>query len=626
MNVTHRFPRRLPLALGLTLIVLGSISLDAAEAFFQFKTQPQFKLSSALTLADTSTQSKLSPDLRAARNSGADFAGVNREGAIFRVASAASLPGIRLKLASMSAVLPGEFPNISAEKVPAVAKLIVELQHVPEGRMLGKYEIVDRYDKRGLALLSKAHGFTAADIDALAASGNVRYIEPNYLYSIDPPPMGSPTNPAATPAITPTPNAFPSDPYYANQSQWGPVCINMVPLWLKSAAASDDIVVGLIDSGVDTGHEDLQGRLVEGYNGFDQSNHVTDGFGHGTHCAGIIAAMGNNGLGIAGMGWKTRIMPVKVFDDFGSPAESFQLARAIDQATAHGVRILNLSWGGPQLDEQVRKSLVAADAVGVIIVVAAGNTFWGGVDTDATPNYPACLTLDLLISVMSIDRDLRPSTWSNHGAKSITLAAPGGAIWSTYPVARGSYQKLDGTSMAAPHVSGFVAAIWALEQGRDRAAALRVRDHLLRMVKPDPDLVGMCRTAGYLHYDDVLFASLTGIAPSGVTTAPPGGSAPPLPGPSSVAPSRPPVQTMSVEGVIENGAVAMGGETTGTLLRGGTAGNYELKGATEQIERELKKSSGKAVRVSGALIPVPAVEQPDRKVLLIDSMEIKANQ
>jgi subtilisin-like proprotein convertase family protein len=179
-----------------------------------------------------------------------------------------------------------------------------------------------------------------------------------------------------------------------------------------------------------------------------------DDNGHGTHVAGTIGAVGNNGVGVAGVNWHARIMALKFLDSSGSGYTS-DAVRALNFAVAHGAKVVNASFGGGGYDQAMATALANARAKGVIVVAAAGND---GTDNDANPVYPANYTGDNLVSVAATDRNDRLASFSNYGRTTVDIAAPGVGIYSTLP--NGKYGSYSGTSMATPHVAGALALVW----------------------------------------------------------------------------------------------------------------------------------------------------------------------
>ena len=180
-----------------------------------------------------------------------------------------------------------------------------------------------------------------------------------------------------------------------------------------------------------------------------------DDGGHGTHVAGIIGAQGNNSVGITGVNWEAQVMGLKFLDGNGE-GNTADAANAIDFAVDHGARVINASWGGPSFSHALYSAIRRASEHGVLVVAAAGND---GVNADSSPDYPAAFDLPNVISVAATDRSDRLVDFSNYGAKSVDLAAPGDDVYSTVPSVSdpSGYAAFSGTSMAAPFVAGAAA-------------------------------------------------------------------------------------------------------------------------------------------------------------------------
>ena len=248
------------------------------------------------------------------------------------------------------------------------------------------------------------------------------------------------------------------------------------------AKGSRDVVVAVIDSGIDLNHEDLKNNIwvntkeiandgidnegngyiddINGWNFYDNTNNVQDKFGHGTHVAGIIGAEGGNNLGVDGVNWTVSILPLKFMNDSGYGNTGGAIAAMsyiLKMKKDFGVNIVvvNNSWGGTtgyssMLDSKVQE----LNDAGVICVTAAGNS---AADNDISPRYPGSLQRDNIINVGALSYDgINLASYSNYGVRNVDIAAPGGSILSTIP---GGYGYKTGTSMAAPHVAGAVALL-----------------------------------------------------------------------------------------------------------------------------------------------------------------------
>ena len=250
-------------------------------------------------------------------------------------------------------------------------------------------------------------------------------------------------------------DVIPNDPAFPNQ--WGLLRINAPAAWEISRGAAG-VTIAIIDSGVDFHQPDLAAKIVVGYNYFDLSAKPQDYFGHGTMVASVAAAISNNHQGIAGVSWGARIMPVKVLDS-GGHGDFLGVAKGIDFATAHNVRVINLSLGGSAdpngSDAQTLCSAVAdAVAAGIVVVAAAGNHPPGV----SSVLYPAACPGALAISATDVNDNI--ASFSNHGPQ-VALAAPGADIIADGWLGGGrpSLVTESGTSFSAPLVSGAAAIL-----------------------------------------------------------------------------------------------------------------------------------------------------------------------
>ena len=241
----------------------------------------------------------------------------------------------------------------------------------------------------------------------------------------------------------------PNDPYF--ESQWGLKRIGIPAAW-EATVGRPDVVVAVIDTGVDASHPDLQGQFVPGTNVLDPAQPPDDQHGHGTAMAGIIAASTNNGVGIAGICPGCRVMPVKALDASGTGTYA-DVMEGVIYAADHGARVLNLSVGGTAYSNGLRDAIEYARAAGAMVVAAAGNS---GTDT---PVYPAAYAG--VLGVAAVDRTDAVWPGSNRGPH-VSLAAPGVDITTTG--VDGTYVNVTGTSPATAHVAGVVGLV-ALLQG-----------------------------------------------------------------------------------------------------------------------------------------------------------------
>ncbi len=366
----------------------------------------------------------------------------------------------------------------------------------------------------------------APDTDVLAACKKLRalpgvqYAEPDYILH--------------------TAQTAPNDPRFSEQwplQNVGGADIRALQAW-QTTQGSGDVVVAVIDTGLDYDHPDLKANiwnnpgeqpngLDDDGNGFVDDLHGVsavpgnsdpkDDNGHGTHCAGIVAAVANNNLGIAGVAPGCKLMALKFLGADGGGPTSRAIA-CIDYAVAKGARIINASWGGPDGGEALEEAIRRAGDKGVVFVTAAGNF---AQDNDLIPNFPASYELPNLISVGASTRTDTIMALSNFGLRTCHLFAPGFQVLSTVP--GGGYEIKSGTSMASPHVAGAAALLLSNTPSLSAAA---VRSRLLAGARSLPAFQGLCQTGGRLDARSGLDVSATTVYLSSLlpATARPGDS------------------------------------------------------------------------------------------------------
>jgi len=311
-----------------------------------------------------------------------------------------------------------------------------------------------------------------AALAAFRAIPGVAYVQPNYIRH----------------AIQSPQSAPPNDPSWLDGSLWGLQKIQAQQAWTNFTTGDGSVIIASIDTGIDYTHPDLAPNMwrnpleipgngidddgdgyVDDVYGIDTVNHDSNPFddqGHGTHTAGTIAAAGNNGLGVVGVNWNAKLLSCKFLDANGSGTdagaiECFDYITTL-RARGENIRVSSNSWGSSRSDEPVSQALKdaidQAGALGIINIFGAGND---GTDNDVSPFDPASYDSDSIVSVASSGTTDRPSFFSNYGATSVDLAAPGENILSTYP--GGAYETLSGTSMATPHVAGVAALLVKLD-------------------------------------------------------------------------------------------------------------------------------------------------------------------
>ncbi|HXV76629.1 MAG TPA: S8 family serine peptidase, partial [Candidatus Polarisedimenticolaceae bacterium] len=340
---------------------------------------------------------------------------------------------------------------------------------------------------------------TQQALERLRRDPAVEYAEPNYLYHVD---------------------NLPDDPLFPelfglrNTGQTGGTPgadIHAEEAW-DLTTGSREVVIGVIDSGVDYNHPDLAPNIwinpdeipqngiddddngyVDDVRGWDFVNDDNDPFddqGHGTHVAGTIGAAGDNGLGVTGVAWKVRLVPLKFISAFGSGTTADAVA-AVEYATAIGADATNNSWGGGAYSLALDEAIQAAAEAGVVFVASAGNQ---GLNTDLLPHYPSSYSAPNVISVAAVNHDDVRPVFSNVGPRSVDLGAPGVSVLSTTP--GGTYGLNTGTSMAAPHVTGAVALIRSLAP---EIGVVEIRQLLMDHVDPTPTLGPLIASGGRLN-------------------------------------------------------------------------------------------------------------------------------
>lgn len=422
----------------------------------------------------------------------------------------------------------------------------------------------------------RAQGNTGAWTKKLRKNSAVEYVQPNYpvklltdyrvkdaakrqaleeILKLQPQKM-----PADNPAIPASPSQTSGADPLMNK-QWGMADIGTQDAW-KKTKGSEEMVVAVIDTGVDYTHEDLlpnmwrnAGETGKDAQGRDKSTNGVDddanGYiddvvgwdfvsndnkpfdlavepiqllvgggnpGHGTHCAGNVAARGDNGKGIAGVAPKVKIMAIRFISEEGMGTTAGAI-KAIRYSVDNGAKVLSNSWGseGESADDPdnkaLREAIQYAEAKDVLFVAAAGNGHQGkgyDNDTDKMPGVPASYEYDNIVSVAAMDSAGAKGSFSNWGPKTVDIGAPGVAVFST--TVGGNYSDTvidqygikvtwDGTSMACPHVAGAAALYWSANPTKNFR---EVKEAMMRSAKPTNSLKGKVVSDGRLDVKNLL--------------------------------------------------------------------------------------------------------------------------
>lgn len=289
------------------------------------------------------------------------------------------------------------------------------------------------------------------------AESDIEYSEPNYIYHT---------------FVTPDDSRF--------SELYGMTIIDAPEAW-DVQTGSKSVIVGVIDTGVDVGHEDLEANIwknpgesgdgkenngvdddgngfeddFRGWDFINDDNNPSDDNNHGSHVSGSIGAQGNNGKGVVGVNWNVSIMGLKFLGSDGSGTTDGAVSAIIYGANM-GAKVLSNSWGGGGRSQALEDAIKYANDRGVLFIAAAGNE---SSDNDGVATYPANYQVANLVSVAASTSSDNLASFSNYGNKTVHLAAPGNSILST--VINDRYERLSGTSMATPHVSGAMALVWA---------------------------------------------------------------------------------------------------------------------------------------------------------------------
>lgn len=350
-----------------------------------------------------------------------------------------------------------------------------------------------------------------AAISSLQANRSVVYAEPNYIYHAVGGTQQLPNDPEFT-RLWGLLNSGQVTKGEAGEITGTPgLDIDVRRAW-QIETGSRQVVVAVIDTGVDYKNADLAGNMavnqaelngqpavdddsngyvddIYGYDFVKNNGDPMDVFGHGTHVSGTIGAVANNGVGVVGVAWNVRLMALRFLGDDGSGTLADAVS-AIDYATKARVNIMSNSWGGGGFSQTLLDAINRAKEAGILFVVAAGNE---ANNNDKNPSYPASYDLDNIVSVAAVDATGALADFSNFGAKSVHLAAPGVNIVS---YTTKGLESWSGTSMATPHVSGVATLL--LSQDLSQSYHV-IKQRLLNSTRPLGGLRGKVSTGGMVN-------------------------------------------------------------------------------------------------------------------------------
>lgn len=359
--------------------------------------------------------------------------------------------------------------NIPFAEVEVYISLALEEIEYEKIEVIFSYDMeIGKNDAENIILIYLKEKNPATVVEAvkkLSVSSYIIYAEPDYLEEM---------------------HLISNDPLY--KYLWGVQKIN-TPLAWNYTTGSSEVVVGVIDTGIDYNHQDIREnmwispneKLFYGWNFADNNDNSIDTDGHGSHVAGTIGAVGNNGIGITGVCWNVRVASLKFGLDIASAIA------AINFANSFNIQILNASWGGRAYSYSLK---YAIDHYNGLFIASAGNN---GTDNDIEPIYPASYDSDNIISVAATDPYDTLARFSNYGIESVDIAAPGTDILSLD--LDGEYSPLNGTSMAAPHVAGAAALLKAYLPSLSTSS---LKNIILSSVNKSHDLEGKIFTGGLL--------------------------------------------------------------------------------------------------------------------------------
>ncbi len=421
-------------------------------------------------------EKRLSSELVLVRRAKSHYKGVCRDGrAVFEVPA-----GQEQAMRSMATSVDTEIPSSEMRSTRLLISYSSQ-DSKPSRETLNAagLNVLQDYENGSFLIVEPQGAVNSGTVETLMADSAVAYVAPDYIMSIPQREVAEEIRPFNT-------DSLPNDPFL--NKLWGMKNSGATKVW-PLQHDSPNVIVAVIDSGVDYKHPDLKDNMWSrggkyGYDFYDNDTDPMDEENHGTHVAGTIAGTGNNGVGVVGVTWKAQIMALRFLGPDGSGATS-DAVKCIDWAVNNGAHILCNSWGGPNNSTELAEAAARAERKGVLFIAAAGNTGGTGNNNDSRPNYPASLSQTNIISVGAIDESDARGSFSHYGKQSVDIGAPGVQILST--TRNNKYDTYSGTSMAAPHVAGAAALVWGSTFStptQTPAQMTKVRDLIYENARP----------------------------------------------------------------------------------------------------------------------------------------------
>ena len=484
---------------------------------------------------------------------------------------------------SAAQYIPGEILVTFRPGAPTARRNAV--LNAQSARLVRRFETIDLHHVR-----LRIGQTVEAALAAFQADPDVLSAQPNYIRYL-------------------TASAPPNDPSWLDDSLWGLRKIMAQPAWTNFTTGDGTVVVADIDTGVNYNHPDLAANIwtnpgeipgngidddhngyVDDVHGIDTVNHDSDPMddhGHGTHTAGTIGAVGNNGVGVVGVSWNVKILACKFIAAGGSGTdagaiECFNYITALKNRGIN-IRVSSNSWGAPRdstrhFPTTFKNAIDAAGNAGILNAFAAGNA---GTNNDVTAFDPATFTSPSIVAVAASDGFDDRAGFSNYGSTSVDLAAPGVSIRSTYG---GGYGDLSGTSMATPHVAGAAALLFAQKPSLTVSAA---KSLLLENVDRVGQWTGLVASGGRLNVFGAALANSSNLPPTVSIAAPLNGATVTVPPAVSVtATASDSDGTVSAVAFYANGSLIGTGTSSPYFVswNAPTAGNYSLTAvATDNV-------------------------------------------